>query len=227
MGCYPGVKCFIPTMKADNGCWPVGRWPTQDSSHTLLSSSLIYCFAFCLKPAESSLVSESESSSLNGLWMGGGIARDILEVLYTRSTKPGPEALWAWLGPGASCCCSLAPHPQQLLLVDTPHSITPCFCAGDRLHCQTRFTDWTCECILAGCFGQQVNPGLPLAESDVRGCRAVLGSRLPPPPSLGKTRSAQSCPHRRPSQLLGSDHMTKSFVYNLIQIHCHVVMTKQ
>ena len=57
---------------------------------------------FLLKPAESSLASESESSSLNGLWMGGGIARDIFEVLYTRSTKAGPEALWAWLGPGAS-----------------------------------------------------------------------------------------------------------------------------
>ena len=32
-------------------------------------------------PAESSLASESESSSLNGLWMGGGIARDIFTML--------------------------------------------------------------------------------------------------------------------------------------------------
>ena len=137
---------------------------------------------FCFKPAESSLASESESSSLNGLWMGGGIARDILTLLFTRSTKPGPEAVWAWLGPGASWCRSLGRHRQQLLLVDTPHSLTGCFCAGDRLHCQTRFTDWTCECILAGCFGQQVNPGLPLAESDVRGCRAVHWK--PPPAPL-------------------------------------------
>ena len=156
--------------------WPVGRWPTQDLS----SSPLIY--DLFLKPAESSLASESESSSLNGLWMGGGIARDILAVVFTRSTKPGPEALWAWLGQAASWVCSLGGHCQQLLLVDTPHSLTGCFCAGDRLHCQTRFTDWTCECILAGCFGQQVIPGLLLAESDVR--RVPSGPEKPPPAPL-------------------------------------------
>ena len=147
---------------------------------------------FCLKPAESSLASESESSSLNGLWMGGGIARDILALLFTRSTKPGPEAVWAWLGPAASWCRSLGRHRHQLLLVDTPHSLTGCFCAGDRLHCQTRFTDWTCECILAGCFGQQVNPGLPLAESDVRGVPSgPLEAASRPPPAL-----ARPAPHK-------------------------------
>ena len=193
--------------------WPVGRWPTQDLSHTLLSSlgslALIYDL-FCLKPAESSLASESESSSLNGLWIGGGIARDILAVVFTRSTKPGPEALWAWLGPAASWCCSLGEHCQQLLLVDTPHSLTGCFCAGDRLHCQTRFTDWTCECILAGCFGQQVNPGLPLAESDVRECR-----EKPPPAPLPPWQDPLHT--KLPSQTTfttgGASHMTKSCFY--------------
>ena len=67
--------------------WQVGRWPNQDLSNPLLS-----IYDFSLKPAESSLASESESSSLKGLWMGGGIARDILAVqVFTRSTKP--EAL--------------------------------------------------------------------------------------------------------------------------------------
>ena len=172
--------------------WPVGRWPNQDLSRPLLSSLSALIYDFCLKPAESSLASESESSSLNGLWMGGGIARDILTLLFTRSTKPGPEALWAWLGPGASWCRSLGRHRQQLLLVDTPHSLTGCFCAGDRLHCQTRFTDWTCECILAGCFGQQVNPGLPLAESDVRGVPSGPGK--PPPAPLPAL--ARPAPHK-------------------------------
>ena len=37
--------------------------------------------SFCGRPAESSLASESESSSLNGLWMGGGIARDIFTMV--------------------------------------------------------------------------------------------------------------------------------------------------
>ena len=148
----------------------------------LARSGLIYGYrVFCFKPAESSLASESESSSLNGLWMGGGIARDILAIVYTRSTKPGPEALWAWLGPGASWCRSLGRHRQQLLLVDTPHSLTGCFCAGDRLHCQPRLTDWTCECILARCFGQQVKPGLPLAESDVRGAERSREEKPPAP----------------------------------------------
>ena len=58
--------------------WPLGRWPSQDLS----SSALIYGDqVFCGRPAESSLASESESSSLNGLWMGGGIARDIFTMV--------------------------------------------------------------------------------------------------------------------------------------------------
>ena len=173
MGCYRGLNVSFPQSRQTMASGQVAN-PR--------SEQLPLIYDLCLKPAESSLASESESSSLNGLWMGGGIARDILAVVFTRSTKPGPEALWAWLGQAASWVCSLGGHCQQLLLVDTPHSLTGCFCAGDRLHCQTRFTDWTCECILAGCFGQQVNPGLLLAESDVR--RVPSGPEKPPPAPL-------------------------------------------
>ena len=58
----------------------------------LARSGLIYGYrVFCFKPAESSLASESESSSLNGLWMGGGIARDILAVV---DQKHKASATW-------------------------------------------------------------------------------------------------------------------------------------
>ena len=55
------------------------------------SEQLPLIYDFCLKPAESSLASESESSSLNGLWMGGGIARDILAVV---DQKHKASATW-------------------------------------------------------------------------------------------------------------------------------------
>ena len=76
-----------------------------------------------------------------------------------------------------------------------------------------RLTETLVGLVLAGCFGQQVNPGLPLAESDVTGCRACRGkNRLPPPPALAR-------PARHETAVtddlhMGTEHdMTKCFYH--------------